>query len=176
MATIAPETALVGKQTPPTRWEQPRKPVKKKLVRRLGRDRSQMLRSGFQFAFLALNMYLGVVFYFWVRGYETGSVPGLARPAGVEGYLPIAGMMNFKYWLLSGHVADVHPAAMFLLVVFVATAFLFRKAFCSWLCPVGTVSEYLWRLGRRLFRCNFRLPRWVDIPLRSVKYLVLAFF
>ena len=176
MATIAPETALVEKQKPPTPWEQPRNRVKKKLVRRLGRDRSQMLRSAFQFAFLALNMYLGVVFYFWVRGYETGSVPGLSRPAGVEGYLPIAGMMNLKYRLLSGHVPEVHPAAMFLLVAFAATAFLFRKAFCSWLCPVGTISEYLWRLGRRLFRRNFRLPLWLDIPLRGLKYLLLAFF
>jgi polyferredoxin len=126
--------------------------------------------------FLALNIYLGLVFYSWVRAYETGSVRGLARPAGVEGYLPIAGMMNFKYWLLNGRVPDVHPAAMFLLVAFVAIAFLFRKAFCSWLCPVGSISEYLWRLGRRLFRRNFGLPLWLDVPMRGLKYLLLAFF
>ena len=152
------------------------KPAKKKLVRRAGRDCSQTLRRGFQLSFLALNIYLGVVFYFWVRAYETGRTPGLARPAGVEGYLPIAGMMNFRYWLLSGHVPAVHPAAMFLLIAFLATAFLFRKAFCSWLCPVGTISEYLWRLGRKLFQRSFHLPRWLDIPLRGLKYLLLAFF
>jgi polyferredoxin len=73
-------------------------------------------------------------------------------------------------------VPELHPAAMFLLVTFVAMAFLFRKAFCSWLCPVGTVSEYLWKLGRKLFRRNFRLPGWVDIPLRGLKYLLLGFF
>lgn len=176
MATVATETALGWIEKPPTPAAHPRKAVRKKLVRRLGRDHSQAMRRGFQLAFLALNIYLGLVFYFWVRGYETGSVPGLSRPAGVEGYLPIAGMMNFKYWLLSGHVPGVHPAAMFLLVAFVAIAFLFRKAFCSWLCPVGTISEYLWRWGHRLFRRNFRLPRWLDIPLRSLKYLLLAFF
>lgn len=176
MAVIAPETTVGEIPKPLAPAALPRQRAKKRLVRRLGRDHSQAIRRGFQLAFLTLNIYLGLVFYFWVRGYETGSVPGLARPAGVEGYLPIAGMMNFKYWLLSGHVPDVHPAAMFLLVAFVAIAFLFRKAFCSWLCPVGTISEYLWRLGHRLFRRNFRLPRWVDIPLRSVKYLLLAFF
>jgi polyferredoxin len=98
------------------------------------------------------------------------------RPAGVEGYLPIAGMMNFKYWLLTGHVPALHPAAMFLLITFAAMAFLFRKAFCSWLCPVGTISEYLWRAGQKLFRRNFHLPRWFDIPLRGLKYLLLGFF
>ena len=44
------------------------------------------------------------------------------------------------------------------------------------MCPVGTVSEYLWKLGRSIFRRTFQLPRWADIPLRSLKYLVLSFF
>jgi len=70
----------------------------------------------------------------------------------------------------------MHPAAMFLLVTFVAISFLFRKAFCSWLCPVGTISEYLWRAGKKVFRRNLRAPRWLDIPLRGLKYVLLGFF
>ena len=150
---------------------------RKKLIRRTERDYSQMLRRGFQFAFLAWNLYLGATFYFWVRHFETGlNTRALSRPAGVEGWLPIAGMMNLKYWLVTRHVPAVHPAAMFLLITFLAIAFLFRKAFCGWLCPVGTISEYLWQIGRKVFRCNFHLPRWADIPLRGLKYLLLGFF
>ncbi len=155
----------------------PRKPAKKKLVRRSERDRFQALRRSFQFAFLLLNVYLGATFYYWVRQFETETFrTSLARPAGVEGWLPIAGMMNFKYFLLTGQVSAMHPAAMFLLITFVSISFLFRKAFCSWLCPVGTLSEYLWRAGRKLFGRNFHLPRWVDVPLRGLKYLLLGFF
>jgi polyferredoxin len=55
-------------------------------------------------------------------------------------------------------------------------AFLLRKAFCGWLCPVGTISEWLWRAGRKLFRRNFAPPRWLDVPLRGLKYLLLGFF
>jgi len=151
--------------------------AKKKLVRRTDHDYSQSLRRSFQFAFLALNVYLGGAFYLWVRHYETGiQTRAVTRPPGVEGWLPIAGLMNFKYWLVTGHVPSVHPAAMFLLVTFLSIAFLFRKAFCSWLCPVGTLSDYLWRVGRMLFRRNFALPRWLDIPLRGLKYLLLGFF
>jgi polyferredoxin len=150
--------------------------TRNKLVRRSDRDYSQRLRRTVQVAFLTLNLYLGTAFFFWVRQFENSAPSGLARPAGVEGWLPIAGMMNFKYWLLTGHVPAMHPAAMFLLITFSSIAFLFRKAFCSWLCPVGTISEYLWRFGKKLFRRNFHLPRWADIPLRGLKYLLLGFF
>lgn len=151
--------------------------TKKKLVRRTDVDRSQLYRRSFQGAFFVLNLWLGAKFYFWVRQYEVGVIdPNLQRPAGVEGWLPIAGLMNLKYWLLSGQIPKVHPAAVFLLVTFLSMAFLFRKAFCSWLCPVGTISEYLWRAGKKLFKRNFPLPRWLDLPMRGLKYLLLGFF
>jgi len=150
---------------------------KKKLVRRTDHDYSQFARRAFQGAFLVLNAWLGSIFYLWVRQFEAGGVPSsMPRPAGVEGWLPIAGLMNLRYLLLSHHVPSVHPAAMFLLIAFLAISFLFRKAFCSWLCPVGTLSEYLWRVGQKLFGRNFRLPRWLDLSLRSLKYLLLGFF
>jgi len=150
---------------------------RKKLLRRLNPDRSQLYRRSFQIAFLLLNIWLGGLFYFWVRGFEMGTRDrAVMRPAGVEGWLPIAGLMNFKYWLSTGKIPATHPAAMFLFISFLAMAFLLRKAFCSWLCPVGTLSEYLWRAGRQLFRRNFHLPRWLDIPLRGLKYLLLGFF
>ena len=101
------------------------------------------------------------------------SVP---RPAGVEGWLPIAGLMNTKYFLLTGHVPAIHPAAMFLFISFMLMSLLLKKAFCSWLCPVGTFSEFLWKLGRSIFGRNLRLPRWFDIPLRGLKYILLGLF
>ena len=157
--------------------ERPAANPKKKLVRRSDRDYSQILRRSFQGAFLALNVWIGTQFYYWVRQFEPGGAPtSLHRPAGVEGWLPIAALMNLKYFVLTHRVPTLHPAGMFLLIAFLAMSFLFRKAFCSWLCPVGTISEYLWQLGRKLFRRNIQLPRWLDLGLRSLKYLLLAFF
>jgi polyferredoxin len=135
------------------------------------------MRHWVQWCFVALNVWIGAQFYLWVRYFERGG-HGLyvSRPPGVEGWLPIAGLMNLKYFVLTGNVPWIHPAAMFLLIAFLAISVLMKKAFCSWLCPIGTVSEHLWKLGRRIFKKNWRVPRWLDISLRSLKYLLLAFF
>lgn len=53
---------------------------------------------------------------------------------------------------------------------------LLRRSFCSWICPIGTLSEWLWKLGRSTFRRNWQLPRWLDLTLRPLKYLLLGFF
>ena len=143
---------------------------KKKLVRRSGSDSSQRIRRIVQWLFVALNGWLGIQFLLWVRFCERGgtglSVP---RPAGAEGWLPIAGLMNTKYLLLTGRVPAIHPAAMVLFIAFMLMSLLLKKAFCSWLCPVGTLSEHLWKLGRRVFGRNLHLPKWLDIPLRGLK-------
>jgi polyferredoxin len=153
------------------------KTEKKRLVRRLRPDRSQKVRRVVQAVFVLLNGWLGLQFYLWVRWLEQGGQGvGVGRPAGVEGWLPIAGLMNTKYLLLTGRVPGIHPAAMFLFLAFVGISLLVKKAFCSWLCPVGTLSEYLWKAGQRVFGTNVRLPKWVDIPLRGLKYLLLGFF
>jgi polyferredoxin len=124
-----------------------------------------------------MNVWLGGEFYVWVRHLQTGgAVSSSLHPAGIDGWLPISGLLNLKYWLLTGRIPDIHPAALFLLLAFLGISFLFRKSFCSWLCPIGTISEYLWRAGRRIFRRNFQIPRWLDIPLRGLKYLLLGFF
>jgi len=148
----------------------------KPFVRRTP-DRTTFVRRTVQTAFILLNLWIGARFYFFVRYYETGGQTiFVGRPPGVEGWLPIAGLMNLKYTLLTGVVPDVHPAAMFLLLAFVLISFVARKAFCSWLCPVGTLSEWLWEGGRAIFGKNFQAPRWLDVPLRGLKYLLLGFF
>jgi polyferredoxin len=150
---------------------------RKKLVRRDDREYSQPLRLGVQLFLLALNVWIGIQFYLWVHWAESGGrALEVSRPAGVEGWLPIEGLMQLKYFLVAGRVPRVHAAGFFLFVSFLVIAVVFRKSFCSWLCPVGTVSEYLWKLGRATFHRNFQLPRWADIALCSLKYVLLSFF
>ncbi len=150
---------------------------KKQHVRRTSPDRSQRTRLIVQSLFILLNVFLCVQFYFFVHFFESGATGShFSRPAGVEGWLPIAGLMNVRYLLATGRVPAIHPAAMVLFLVFTAMSLIMKRAFCGWLCPVGTLSEYLWKVGRKLFCRNLVLPRLLDIPLRSIKYLLMAFF
>ncbi len=149
----------------------------KRPFRRSGPDHTQATRRWFQLAFFALNLWIGIEFYLFVRYCETGGRFGLRdRSPGVEGWLPIASLMNLKVLLYTGSLPSVHPAGVFLLIAFLLMSWLLRKSFCSWLCPVGTFSEYLGKLGRKLLRKNFVLPRWLDLPLRSLKYVLLGLF
>ena len=98
------------------------------------------------------------------------------RPPGVEGFLPISALISFVYWLRTGIVNGVHPSGLFIFLAILALGLFLKKSFCSWMCPVGTISESLWRLGEKIFGRNLRINRWIDYPLRSVKYLLLLFF
>ena len=151
--------------------------AKKELIRRLAADHSQAIRRWVQIGFFALNIWIAAQFWVFVRYYETGGESRFAaRPPGVEGWLPIASLMNLKLWLLTGKVPQMHAAGMFVLIAFLAISWLLRKSFCGWLCPIGTLSEWLWKLGRQTFGRNFQLPRWLDLPLRSLKYVLFGLF
>ena len=105
--------------------------------------------------------------------WHVGVRPAPSRRRGVAAD---CALMNLKSLVMTGAVPEVHPAGMFLLIAFVAASVVFRKSFCSWLCPIGTLSEWLWKGGHDLFGTNFALPRWADVPLRSLKYIMLALF
>jgi polyferredoxin len=133
-------------------------------------------RIAFQLGFLVLVIILGVRFSLWVSALLAGRAPALGRPPGVEGFLPISALMSFRLWLAGGGVHSVHPAALAIFLAIVAMSALVAKSFCSHLCPVGAVSEWLGRLGARLLGRTWLPPRWLDIPLRALRYVLLAFF
>jgi len=91
---------------------------RKKLRKRAPRDRSQALRRSVQIVFLALNVWIGLEFYLFVRYCETGGRSiWIERPPGVEGWLPIAALMNWKVFAATGRMPTLHPAGMLLLAV-----------------------------------------------------------
>ncbi|WP_432823288.1 4Fe-4S binding protein [Trichloromonas sp.] len=140
-------------------------------------QRGESWRPLIQWLFFAWIVGIGVRFALFVRHFESdGATPLVSRPPGVEGFLPIGALVSLKHWLVTGTIDRVHPAALLLLLTFIAMSLLARKSFCSWLCPVGTLSEAAWKLGQRVFKRSFRIWDWLDLPLRGIKYLLLFFF
>jgi polyferredoxin len=133
------------------------------------------IRMAVQAAFTLICLFAGYrfyQFYLWATGQSQAYV---SRPPSVEGFLPISALLGFKRFLLTGKWDEVHPAGLTIFVFALATALLLRKAFCGWICPVGFASILAARLGKKL-RLTRELPKWLDLPLLGVKYLLLAFF
>ncbi|MGB4600033.1 MAG: 4Fe-4S binding protein [Trichlorobacter sp.] len=135
----------------------------------------QPLRSIIQIAFLLLCLLIGIRFAGFVSAVLAGGVVP-PRPGGIEAFLPISGLFGTAAWLKGGGINPLHPAAVVIFVAVVAGAWLLRRSFCSWICPVGTLSEWLWKAGFHKFNRNLLPPRWLDIGLRGIKYLLLVFF
>lgn len=136
----------------------------------------QLPRHLMQGGFLLFFLWIGIRFYQWVTAIVMTGTPPFPRPDAVDGFLPISGLMNLRYWLQTGEIFPVHPAAALILLAALLTALFLKRGFCSWICPLFALGEGLWRLGFKLFGRNFSPPFWIDLPLRGLKYLLLAFF
>ncbi len=128
-----------------------------------------------QYAFFAFFLYVGLRFYFyamWAMGQSDIYVP---KPPSAEAFLPISALLGAKRLLFTGLYDPVHPAGLTIFLLACATAFLLRKGFCGYLCPVGCLSMLLDRLGARL-GIRRRPGKFLSALLSLPKYGLLAFF
>jgi polyferredoxin len=134
------------------------------------------IRRAIQWAALVVVLAIGVQFTLWVVPHLAGRWPEVSRPAGVEAFLPIGSMMSLRHLLVTGVVDAVHPARLAIFLGICLMSLAVAKSFCSHVCPVGLLSELLGRLGQRLTGRTLTPPRWLDLPLRSLKFVLLGFF
>src|SRR5690348_16851822 len=63
-----------------------------------------------QAAFAVTCVLLGVQFARFVTAARQGLLPLPHRPAGVEGFLPISGLLGIVDWFRNGALNEIHPA------------------------------------------------------------------
>lgn len=149
---------------------------KKKIIKNT-RKPVQTYRFIVQSLFALLTIWIGVEFYLFIRFLESGgTAPFYNRPPGVEGFLPISSLMSLYYYLTTGIIHYAHPAGMFIFLAIVLVSVVFGKSFCSWICPIGFISEMIGSFGEKILKRKLVLPKLLDYPLRSLKYLLLGFF
>lgn len=141
------------------------------------RGSSLSFRNLVQIVFALAVVFIGIKFLFFVN-YVTSPDSALAvnRPPGVEAFLPISALVSLRAWFGLGIFDTIHPAGLVIFLAAILISFFLKRSFCSWICPIGTLSEGLALLGQKIFKKNFSLPKWLDYPLRSLKYILLAFF
>lgn len=143
------------------------------IGRVLGRIGPRLLVRG---AFLAYFVYISIRLLQF-RAWALGTGEFVPRPEAVAGILPIGSYMSFFLWLKTGFFDPVLPAGIIIIIGALATSLLFKRGFCGWICPVGTVWEASAWLGRKVLgRDNLRPPRWLDLGIRGLRYAIAGTF
>lgn len=141
------------------------------------KDRPNWLRPVVQIGFVFFSILLGFQFHSFVLSlsgpvYEPVSI----RPPAVEAYLPISSLMSLVYFVKTGILNRIHPAGLVIFTLILVLALSVRRGFCSWVCPLGTAVEWAHKVGKKLLGRNPSMPKWLDMVLRSLKYILLGFF
>jgi polyferredoxin len=138
------------------------------------------VRTGFLlfFVYLCVRLWL---FALWALG---RGVARVERPNAVAGIIPVGAYTSLFAWLKTGVFDAVVPAGVVIVIGALALSLLFKRGFCGWICPVGTVFEGSSAFGRFVRRHVPALPKWlgrnapiprgVDLALRGVRYAITA--
>ena len=98
------------------------------------------------------------------------------KPADVEAYCPFGGLQALGSYLVNSSLACTMSMTQIMVGVMLAVGvILFSKLFCGYLCPLGTVSEWMGRGGKKLkvsveIRPKHRRP---PAPRRQIRAAVL---
>lgn len=121
-------------------------------------------------------IFIGVKFYLFVIQLEAGILPKFERPPGVEAFLPISALVSLKHFLYTGEINTIHPSALVIFLIICITALIVKRGFCSWVCPIGLLSDLLAKLNHLAFKAKIVLPFSADLFLRTIKYGLAGFF
>jgi polyferredoxin len=93
--------------------------------------------------------------------------------ADFEAYCPFGGLQAFSSFLANNSLAcSMTTTQIAMGLALILGVFIFSKLFCSYICPIGTFTEWLGRAGKKL-KMNFVITGLADRLLRIFKYAVL---
>ncbi len=91
----------------------------------------------------------------------------------VEAYCPFGGMLALNSFLVNNSLAcSMTEVQIFMGIALLAGIVMVGKLFCSYLCPLGTFSEWLGRWGEK-WKVRYTITGLGDRLLRSLKYGLL---
>ena len=116
-------------------------------------------------------------------------MPGEASRGGsFDSFCPFGAVETLLPYLATGHTLKTTNLLNFSVMLGVlGVALVAGRAFCGWMCPLGTIQDWLASLGRRISGekkhirgkqstawIPLRIPKTADKILRYAKYLILA--
>jgi polyferredoxin len=100
---------------------------------------------------------------------------GPSGEPSVEAYCPFGGFETaYQFILTGGFVRHVEPSSMILAIAVILMTLIISRGFCGWICPFGSVQEWLGLAGKKIFGKRYNPTGAWDRALRYLKYLLLA--
>lgn len=72
--------------------------------------------------------------------------------------------------LIAGLFMDIRMV----LIILLPASLLFGNFFCGWACPYGAIQELLGKLGKKVFKKRFKMPRKVQKYMQYLRYFLFA--
>jgi polyferredoxin len=91
---------------------------------------------------------------------------------------PYGGVVTLVTLLKYGvFVKQIHESSVVMLALIMMLGVLFGPVVCSYMCPLGSIQEWIGKLGRKIFkkRYNNLVPENLDKILRYTRYFFLIF-
>ncbi|MDR0295302.1 MAG: 4Fe-4S binding protein [Prevotellaceae bacterium] len=113
---------------------------------------------------------IAAILIFIVVGLITGN------KADIEAYCPFGGLQAFSTYLLNGTLAcSMSMLQIMIGIVLAVGVILFSKLFCGYLCPLGTLSEAMGKLRKKIKMKEIVVESGscADKALRIIKYALL---
>ena len=104
------------------------------------------------------------------------AIPLLSN-ASLHAVCPFGGVVSlYQLATLGTLTRQIHESSVILMALVFIVAFLFGAVFCGWVCPLGSIQEWVGKLGKRIFkkRYNQFIPRRIDRFLRYLRYGMLG--
>jgi len=90
-----------------------------------------------------------------------------------EAYCPFGGMQSLASYFSSHSLAcSMTTIQIALGIALLLAVILLSKLFCSYICPIGTFTEWMGKLGRK-FKVHITIKGKTDKILRLLKYVLL---
>jgi len=120
------------------------------------------------FRYSILGLFLVLFTFFSINHFVLGG----GEAASVDALCPFGGLESlYTYFKTGTFVPRIMISSMILFIGVLLTVFIFRRGFCGWICPFGTVQELFGKITKK----KYELPEQIDKFARYIKYLVLAF-
>lgn len=101
---------------------------------------------------------------------------GIEKAAPIDAYCPFGAVEGFFTYITTGqYLQRIYASSFVLMGIIILLTLIFGRVFCSFLCPLGAIQEWIRALGRKLgIKKDLELPAWLDKYARYLKYIVLA--